>query len=91
MRMGVNALKSFSASLVSQPARPRGQLQGQPWTGSGLSSWCSPAISASQLTPVVVLGSVQDPKSKSLPLPAQEASGSDPVPNFLPLQLPLGV
>ena len=89
--MGVNPPMSFSASLVSQPARPRGHLQGQAWTGSGLSSWCSPAISASQLPPVVVLGSVQDPKSQSLPLPAQEASGSDPVPDFLPLQLPSGV
>ena len=30
---GVNSLMSFSPSSVSRPARPRGHLQGQAWTG----------------------------------------------------------
>ena len=51
---GVNSLMSFSPSSVSQPARPRGHLQGQAWTQSTLSSWCSLAIFASQLPPVVL-------------------------------------
>lgn len=49
--------------LSSQSARPQGHLQGQAWTRAALFKWRSCYFCISAAPPVVVLGSVQDPKS----------------------------
>lgn len=65
--------------LPGLPARPQGHLQGQAWTRAALFNWSSCSFCISAALPLLWCWGQCRILNQLLPLPAQGASGSDPI------------